>query len=290
MKIENIHDWGLTITLERPQEFFDQPIDYWRSLIYTKPIIFFKTVNFTNEQYAEFSYKFGKPWSASEYKYSHEGTESAGSMIVSPFSNESKKLGMTDMPWHADIPNRRYRPFPFRSLWIVSNPNPCKSGKTRWMNLEKAIDYLTPEMVNLLPRVRIVQQSWYDPGTDVQEFDLIKTHPITGRKSLRLNYYNWLWRKDAWITGVKIDGVLQPTCKLVKEWLEYLERIPELLYEHTWDTNDIAIYDNWTFLHARTKLLFNTSTDTRKFYRINIDHISDQEWEKTKNENVNNPR
>jgi len=287
MNIENIHDWGLTITLDSPQEFFDQPIDFWRKLIYGKPIIFFKAVNFTNEQYAEFSYRFGKPWAPADYRYSHEASESVGAMTVSPFSNESKKLGMTDMPWHSDIPNRRIKPFPFRSLWIVSNPNPTISGKTRWLNLEKAMDYLTPEMRDLLPRVRIIQQSWYKPGTDLQEFDLVKTHPVTGRQSLRLNYYNWQTRRDAWITGVKIDGKLQPTCKLVKDWLEYLEQIPELTYEHTWDTNDIAIYDNWVFLHARTKLLFDYNTDTRKFLRINIDHLNDQEWENIKNETIN---
>lgn len=278
MKIENIHDWGLIITLDSPQEFFDQPIDYWRDLIYKKPLIFFKTVKFTKTQYAEFSYLFGKPWAADDYTYSNEGVEPIGDMTLSPITNTAKRLGMSDMPWHSDIPNRQYKPFPFRSLWIVSNPNPHISGKTRWLNLEKALDYLTPEMKELLPRVRIIQQSWYEPGTDVQEFDLVKTHPITGKQSLRLNYYNWFTRKDAWITGVKIDGVLQPDCKLVKEWLEYLERIPELVYEHTWDTYDISIYDNWPFVHARTRLIFNSNAELRKFYRINIDHLDEQEW------------
>lgn len=278
MKIENIHDWGLVIHLDTPQEFFDQPIDFWRDLIYNKPLIFFKTVNFTKTQYAEFSYRFGQPWKADDYKYSNEGVEPVGNMTISPITNTAKRLGMSDMPWHSDIPNRQYKPFPFRSLWIVSNPNPHVSGKTRWLHLEKAIDYLTPEMKELLPRVRVIQQSWYEPGTDVQEFDILKTHPITGRQSLRLNYYNWLSRKDAWITGVKIDGVLQEDCRLVKEWLDYLGRIPELVYEHTWDTNDISIYDNWPFVHARTKLLFNSNAEVRKFYRINIDHLDDQEW------------
>jgi len=272
MRLENIHDWCVIVHLDYPEEFFEQLDHYWQDLIYQKPLIFFKSVNFTKKQYAEFAYKFGKPWLAKDYKYSNEGVEMVDDMVISPITNTAKRLGMSDMPWHADIPNRRHNPFPFRSLWIVSNPNPHISGKTRWLNLEKALDYLTPEMKEMLPRVRIIQQSWYQPSTDIQEFDLLKTHSVTGKQSLRLNYYNWLARKDAWIIGVKIDGILQKDCRLVKEWLEYLEKVPVLVYEHTWDINDISIYDNWPLVHARTRLIFNSSSEIRKFYRINIDH------------------
>jgi alpha-ketoglutarate-dependent taurine dioxygenase len=283
MRIENIRDdWGVTIWLDSPQEFFDQPIDFWRNLIYEKKIIFFKTVEFTREQYAEFGLQFGGPWNAEEYAYSVEAadpvTTSHGDIIISPMSNESKRLGNSSMPWHSDIPNRDHKPFPFRSLWIVSNPNAFVSGRTRWMNIEKAIDYLTPEMKELLPRVQVIQQSWYEPGTDTKELPLLKVHPITGKASLRLNYYNEGIRTNAWITGVKIDGILQPDCALIKQWLLYLEKIPELVYEHIWDTFDISIYDNWPFVHARTPLLLHSTSDIRKFYRININHLDDTEW------------
>jgi hypothetical protein len=199
-------------------------------------------------------------------------------MVISWISETSKRLGVSDMPWHADIPNRDHKPFPMRALWIVDNPRPQISGRTKWLNLELAIDYLTPDMKELLPRIRIIQQSWYNPGSDIQEHDFLKTHPITGKQSLRLNYFNWKQRTEGWITGVKIDGVLQPDCKLVKEWLEYLERIPELVYEHIWDTKDISIYDNWPFVHARSRLFLDTNNESRKFYRINIDHLDSQEW------------
>lgn len=287
MNIENIHDdWGVIINLDSPQEFFEQPIDYWRSLLYDKKIIFFKVVNFTRSEYAEFGMHFGRPWLADAYTYSNEGAEPVdtkyGTLTISPFSEKSKAIGIAAMPWHSDIPNKDFTPYPFRSLWIVGNPNPKVSGKTSWLNLEKAISYLTPEMTALLPRITVVQQSWYEPGTDVKELPLLKTHPITGKQSLRLNYYNWEQRKDAWITGVKIDGVLQADCRLIKEWLEHLEKIPELVYEHTWDTNDIAIYDNWTFVHARTRVFLDPATQTRKFFRINIDHLNDTQWDQHK--------
>lgn len=284
MKITDIHSsWGSVIQLESPAEFFLYSTDYWRDLIYKRKVIFFKQVKFTNAEYAEFSLHFGSPWQPDDYTYSRENVETVdtehGEMTLSPITNTAKRLGMSEMPWHSDIPNRSHKPFPFRSLWIVANPNPAESGKTSWLNLEQATDYLTPEMKNLLPRVKIIQQSWYTPGTDIKEFDLLKTHPITGKQSLRLNYYNWKKNTEAWICGVKIDDVLQTDCSLVREWLSYLEKIPELTYTHIWDTYDISIYDNWPFVHNRSELKFNSDTEIRKFYRINIDHLTTHEWQ-----------
>ena len=289
MNITNIKDtWGSIIQLDSPEEFFTQPPDYWRNLIYERKLIFFKKVNFTKAQYSEFSFYFGEPWQRPDYEYSHEIAEDVitknGPQIISPFSNDLiKKIPADFMPWHADIPNREHNPYPFRSLWITSNPGPETSGQTIWLNLEESFKYLTPEMLELLPRVSVCQQSWYDPGTDTKEFPLLKIHPITGAKSLRLNHYNWGAQKGAWITDVKIDGVSQGHCFLIRQWLMHLGKISALTYQHKWDTNDISVYDNHSFVHARTALTFDPTTDTRHFYRINIDHLNNQEWIEHKN-------
>jgi len=292
MKIENIHSsWASKIYLDTPQEFFNHSADYWRNLIYERKILFFKQVQFTKEEYALFSSMFGKPWNKADYAYSHEMTEEVetkyGTQVISPFSNELiKKIPSTSMPWHADIPNRDHKPYPFRSLWITSNPNPETSGKTIWLNLEECFKYLTPEMQQLIPKVTVVQQSWYEPGKDIQEFPLLKIHPITGVKSLRLNYYNWGTNKTAWITDVKINGVSQGHCFLIRQWLMHLEKISELNYQHTWDLFDIALYDNWSFVHARSALTFDPEKHIRHFYRINIDHLTDSEWIDHKRKNI----
>lgn len=284
MKLTNIHDtWGTLIEISI-EEFFEQDFDYWRNLIYDRKILIFREMQFTKSQYCEFSLRFGRPWQSQEYKYSNEASEIVDvknfQICVSPFSNASKKLGNSEMPWHSDIPNKRENPFPIRSLWITSNPYPSISGKTSWMNLEESLDYLTKDQKELLDKVKVVQQSWYEPGTDIQEFPLIKTNPITGKKSLRLNYFNELDKnkQDAWITGVKVDGVLQKDCKIISEFLTHLEKINDLVYTHTWKTFDIAIYDNWSFVHKRTQVIPGP-TGVRHFYRMNIDHLQHTRWE-----------
>jgi alpha-ketoglutarate-dependent taurine dioxygenase len=286
MKIKNIHpSWCSIIELDSIEEFFEQPSDHWRNMIYDRKLIFFKKVGFTKEQYAEFSLRFGAPWTKNDYVYSQEFTESldtrAGSLVISPFNTNivnKERINMSEMPWHADIPNRIEKPFPFRSLWITSNPNPSISGQTIWLNLEQAVDLLTPELLDLANRLTVIQQSWYKPGTDLQEFSFIKTHPITGKRSLRLNWLCRPDRTDAWIKSTKLDGVLQPDNRLLQEFYQYLTKFPELYYKHVWDTFDIAIYDNWPFVHRRTKLDFDAEKEYREFLRINIDHVSNADW------------
>jgi alpha-ketoglutarate-dependent taurine dioxygenase len=284
MRIEHIYEtWGSKIYLDSPQEFFNYTADYWRTLMYERKLVFFKQVEFTIEEYALFSLMFGQPWQGEEYTYSREAVETVdtkhGPLFVSPFNNRNTTLiDDREMPWHSDIPNRSFRPFPFRSLWITKNPNPEVSGITRWMNLEEGIKHLTPEMQSLIPRVKVMQQSWYNEGTDLQEHPMSKIHPITGKESLRLNYYNWGAVTNAWIRDVKIDDELQGHCFLIRQWLTHLQQVESLKYYHKWDLYDIAIYDNWTFLHARTALKFDPKQYIRHFYRINIDHLTDQEW------------
>lgn len=274
--------WGTEYTIT-PEEFFSFDDRYWRNKIYQRGLLIFKTMKFNKPEYVNFCKRFGKLWKKEDYIYSSEATEAVDidnqQYYISPFSNIlSRRIGNSEMPWHADIPNRTIDPYPMRSLWITKNPFPQISGKTSWLNLELCFDYLTDEQKDLLDRVEIVQQSWYEPGTDIKEFPFVKIHPITGKKSLRLNYYNDRDQKkeDAWIVGVKIDGVLQSDCSLVKYFLEHLENEQNLIYEHTWDTFDIAIYDNWPFVHRRTHVITGPKGE-RHFYRVNIDHVSDND-------------
>lgn len=285
MILKEIHkSWGLEISIS-PEEFFQQDVDFWMTLIYGKKLIIFKKILFGKEDYLKFCMRFGKIWHRTEYEYSRESFEPVivdrKIFYLSPFSNIiSKKIGNLEMPWHADIPNRSFSPYPFRSLWITKNPNSKISGHTSWLNLELGIHHLDKDLLDLARRTTIVQQSWYDPGTDIKEFPLIKIHPITGDKSLRLNYFVKEEKEsseDAWITGVKINGELQKNCDLIKNYLNFLSNKKDLLYTHVWDTFDLVIYDNWTFVHKRSQILAEPEEE-RHFYRININHCLNEEW------------
>ena len=69
------------------------------------------------------------------------------------------------------------------------------------------------------------------------------------------------------INGSSSELSIEHICS-IKELL----KIPNRTYYHTWDTFDIAIYDNWSFVHNRSKLILN-SDEIRNFYRANIDLV-----------------
>lgn len=279
MILTNIHDtWATKIEFDNPLDFFKQPKGFWRDLIYERKLLIFKKMNWSKEDYAKFSLQFGKPWSNIDYIYSEERIENvitdAGVVTLSPFSNTlSKRLNIIPMSYHADIPHGNINSFPFRSLWITKNPNPKVSGITGFLNIsEDAFSYLTKEQTELLTKVKIIQQSWYNPGTDFREFDFIKVHPITGKSSLRLNDFCKDKYQSAWIKFVKINNELH-NCQLIENFINHLLQFQELQYFHTWDTFDILIYDNYQFIHNRSALIFEPG-EVRHFYRMNIDHVT----------------
>ena len=293
MKITNIHEhWGSIIEFNNPMDFFNVDADTWRDLIYKRKLLVFKKMEFSRLNYMKFAHYFGAPWKKDDYRYSLElaitETDRNIEFCTTEFSNIlNQRIANEEMPWHADRPNRKIKPYPHRSLWMVDNPNSKVSGKTRWLNinLDHCKKFLSEELVDLLPRTEVQQQSWYYPGTDLQRHDLIKVHPITGKESLRLNTVNNPYKKikGAWITNVYIDGVDQPDCELIEKYKKELLPHDELMYTHTWDLFDIAIYDNYEFIHGRTEIVLETTeVSERKIMRTNIDHMTDSEWSSKK--------
>lgn len=284
MNIESIHNnWGSIIEFDNPLKFFDEDIGFWRTLLYEKKLLVFKKMKFSKEDYAKFSWYFGQPWTDKEYQSSYEQVENVNVngevLTISPFSNLiSKKLGLNMMPWHSDIPTCQDHPFPIRSLWMISNPNPY-SGLTSWLNIEEGLSSLSSSLSNQLNDIKIIHQSWYDRTEIPQPFDFVKIHPITGNRSLRLNFFrdDSGDNEDAWIKNVILrNNILDPGI-ILKSYYRELTSKKNLLYTHKWDNFDIVIFDNWSFVHSRTALKFNPSLE-RKFYRTNIKHLTDIQW------------
>ena len=284
MKQTPINDkWGTIVEFDNPLDVFKQSPGYWRDMMYDRQLIVFKRMKFTKGNYAKLCASFGRLWGENDYLYSHEKTEPVivknFKFVISPISNKiSGKLGMNEMKWHSDIPNKIDKPFPMRSIWMVNNPHP-DSGLTSWLNIEHGIKYLPEELKSQIPNIKIIQQSWWKKDSDVQEHDFIKIHPITKQPSLRLNFFCDDERNinDAWIKSVKVHGEEQIPKPVLGPYLKNLQQQKELVYTHKWDEFDIIIYDNWPFVHNRTKLEFDSELE-RLMYRTNIDHLSNDDY------------
>jgi alpha-ketoglutarate-dependent taurine dioxygenase len=191
----------------------------------------------------------------------------------------STKLGGSSMPWHADMSNDLYHPFPVRTLWMYNNPNP-DSGITGFLNLVDSIELLSVELKDKLNVINIIQQEREDQSVPLwksnmneQEFSIIKTHPISKKLSLRLNFYNTMNIKNSCISKVRINGEIQEDCSIVGQYIDYISGLNNMTYYHTWDLYDVVVMDNWNLLHNRSNLDLPDDTE-RLLYRVNVVH----EW------------
>lgn len=289
MEIKKIHhNWGEIWRMTK-EELFSLPFNFFRDRIYESRLVVIKSVgNLTNEEIYYLMDKFGKPWQQDQYKDSRElffeGNHKDQPYVLTTFDNSSavrnKKIPNIEMPWHADIPNHETKPFPHRLLYMNKQPD-SNYGKTRWLNIDLDILNLKNSQLELFSECSVLQQSWWQRGENLQRHSFIKEHPlIKGRKSLRLNYYvkeNDPATSSAWILKSFYKNSEIPNSKLIGSTIHQLYQNPNLVYEHTWDIGDIAVYDNWSFVHGRSALI-DDNTAVRQFIRGNIDHLTDEEF------------
>ena len=267
-------DWGSVFT--GPHNWIaDATPGSLIEMLYRRKILFFKKIKLDKHSFWGLGRKFGKPWKENQYNYSREKSipiqlKNGSTEYISAISNKiSKRLGDREMPWHADIPNAVTYAYPNRAIWMKECPNP-EAGFTIWMNTAKGYSTVNQDLKDRWEKIRILQQSWYQPGTDNQEFDSMLLHPVTGERSPRVNYHVDEKQNEGWIIDTKLDGVSQGV-GIVAEMLAELEKQPDCIYEHHWDETDFVVYDNYSFVHRRTALEIDDGME-RLMWRINIDH------------------
>ena len=283
--------WGTQIeftdTNNNNEDFFKQSKSYWTQLLTERRLLVFKQMHLQDRFYGLMGRYFGVPWDKELYTFTNENTITGivdkEKFVVGIASNVTKNSQQTqELVWHADLPNLiddslpGYQPYPIRSLYLIRHlleHNPT----TNWMDMTSAIDFLPPDMLELAQRMQVVQHDPYAGSTfksvPNQIYPFIKIHPITGKKSLRLNIYDNATPgvPKGYIKSVMLDGEVMPNNELLRQFITYLEQIPELVYKHNWDLYDIVVYDNHSTLHSRAPV--TGPLGTRKILRMNINWI-----------------
>lgn len=281
MRITKIHDhWGSILEVSGISELLSLEPAFLSELGYSRDLIVIRGIGLVSDQelYALLS-RFGKPWSANDYRQTTERPyefeiEDGDKAALTVFSNLTAcRLGTNSMPWHADIPLNGVQSFPWRSLYIVNNPNP-ESGITEFMNIRVDLVGPSESEYEKYKTMTTKSQSWYKRGEQDVIEPFIKVHPVTSLESLRLNHYvDGPWSSTAWIKEVFVDGVKSNNISTLGPILGELANRPELNYKHKWQTYDLIIYDNWNFVHKRTKVDIAPGQE-RKFIRANIHHVT----------------
>lgn len=288
MKVEKIHEsWG-EIWYPTKEELFSLTADFIRDSIYKHRLIIIKSVGRLEKHEVYWLMdRLGQPWDEHQYVGSQERFliehHKDQRYVLTHFSNKTtRKITSSPMAYHADIPNHEFKPFPHRFLYMNQQPS-SDYGKTEWLAVDLDLLNLSKEELDYFSECSVLQQSWWHPGTELRKHSMIKEHPIIkGRKSLRLNYYVMpTARKDAWILKSFHKDQEISNEALIGNTINSLLTRPELKYQHAWNIGDMAIYDNWSFVHGRTALVLEPG-EIREFWRANIDHLTDEEFKSKK--------
>ncbi|MDD9902092.1 MAG: TauD/TfdA family dioxygenase [Rhodospirillaceae bacterium] len=192
--------------------------------------------------------------------------------------------------WHTDQSYRR--PPPDISLFYATIPSPKGQGQTLYADCIAAYEALPSSLkakVDDLVGIHVRPGSGrtedavrngdtpdpLGPYEQPQHQPVVRTHPISGKRSL---YLCEAGQMD-WTIGPFVGMEPGPDgegATLLYEIMSHLTQ-PKFVYEHEWDEGDLVIYDNRTTLHAAT--WFDAEKHGRLMWRTTISGNPGAEYE-----------
>jgi taurine dioxygenase len=241
------------IDLARPLEA--QTVQRLHRALGEHGILLFRDAELTPAEHIAFSRQFGplETHVVGEFNL----PEHPEVFVVSNVREEGKLQGAVyaGQYWHSDL---SYMKKPSLGSLLLCREMPEVGGDTMWANMALAYDSLSDVMKNFLSGLKAVHDysHAYDtyfahlkarpPLTPEQraktppvEQPMVRTHPVTGRKTL---YVNPGFTKA-------IVGMPKAESRPILEMLFAHATRPEFVYRHKWTVNDLVFWDNRCTMH-----------------------------------------
>ena len=172
------------------------------------------------------------------------------------------KLG--DRLWHSDS---SFRPVPAKYSLLSGRIIPSWGANTEFADMRAAYDALDDrtkqEVEDLVCEHSLMYSREAIGFTDLTEEDraafrpvrqrLVRTHPVTGRKSLFLSAH-----------AGKIEGWTVPEARMFLRDLTEFATKDRFVYSHEWRVNDLVVWDNRTTLHRARRFGRDEVRDVRR--------------------------
>lgn len=245
----------------------------WQKILVDRVLIIFKGLGteLTDEEYHALGTKFGRVWDKDDYEKTpgDQTIRNRETAPVSYFQTADNSWGAREMKYHSDMAHMDEISFPARALYMVRSALDG-SGDTAWLNLEEAWSQMTSDEKQMFSDLQVVQQDMYNPDTRLETFDFLKTHPVTGKISPRVNCYMTPGKnKKAWVHHIKKNGkVVNNTGEIIENVYRLCESKKETFYSHHWDNGDILVYDNFGTVHKRNPVTFTPGEPDRLLKRL----------------------
>lgn len=207
-------------------------------------------------EHARFVEAFGPVDAGYRVRSGHGGGEvrKRGVMLVSNIRKDGVPVGSLpdgEMQFHSDGAHRDV-PYAATSLHAVRIPS--RGGDTLFANLAAAWDALEDGAKARLEGLRARHVYGYDntfrdeaasengANSSSATHDLVRIHPVTGRKSLYLSRL---------MTRYVVGMDRRESDALLGRLFDHAED-PRFVYAHKWAVDDVLIWDNRCLNHART--------------------------------------
>lgn len=216
-------------------------------------VLCFPDQNISDDDQRRFATVFGKA-DAKLRRPSHTSTAAPQSslMLITNIRENGQPIGHLpdgEMHFHAD---GAHRDVPYRATTLFAIKVSSRGGETLFANLQKAYDALPESMRRRLEGLKTEVGYEYDTTTREAHAEkgynrppaihsLVKTHPVSGRKSLFLG--RLMTRKVIGLDPAESEALLA-------ELFDHAEK-PEFVYAHRWTPGDLLIWDNRAVNHAR---------------------------------------
>lgn len=197
--------------------------------------------------------------------------EGGGERFDSEFANKSSSIA-----WHSDISFEKY---PASFSFFVALEVPESGGDTIYADTREAYRRLSPPIQKFLESLTAIHSNHYQnkrtelgghiakiKETYFTEHPLIRTHPVTGEKSL---FYS-----RAFIQGIK--GLKSSESNSILSFLEEHINNPEFQIRATHiggskrNSKTVIAWDNRVVLHSATLDFLRKETSRRHHYRITV--------------------
>ena len=265
MNITNIYDsWGSNVNVTYDELLSYDP-KFWQSLVLSRNLIVIRDLGkeLTDDELYNLSGKFGTVWTSEIFSQPYISNGKDPTIIkdtdkpVSYFRSNNNYFSSRKMIYHADMPHVKEYSYPGRTLYMVQNTLD-NSGMTSWLNLELGWTLLSDQEKKEYYGYEIVMHDMYVAETRMEKLPFLKVNPKTGKLSPLVNcYFHGNPRENSWIHHVVKDGIdlsYEESEKFIEGVYRLLESKTNTVYDHTWSTGDLVIYDNWFNVHKRTSV------------------------------------
>lgn len=225
-------------------------------------VLFFREQKkLTPNQHASLGHVFG----GGAYEGNAQLARSAENAAVELLVSDEARPPYADS-WHTDI-SWKARP-PLGTL-IQIQDRPALGGNTCWSSTRKAYNCLSPAAQEFFGKLKAVHSHVTPKTLSENSFSrekmeailkadapvvhpVVMRHPLTGVRSI---YVNELWTINI------VDMHPSESAGLLKMLYDWM-RMPEFQLHHEWETNGVAVWDNFTTQHY-------AQADYYPAYRVN---------------------